>query len=216
MTLYRDVPLDDLPERHYGVVLADPAWRFLTWSKKGQGKSPDRHYHTMTLDEIKALPVRERCAENAVLMMWVIDTHLQMAFEVIEAWGFTFKTVGFTWAKTTKDGTGFPIGTGFWTRANPEMALEAEQESERALLATTKKPPKRQDAGVRRLIVAPRREHSRKPDETYDRIERLVNGPYLEMFSRNDRPGWDSWGDQAGMFNIHRRMRIDKDIEALI
>lgn len=197
--IFRD-GLADLPANHYGVVYADPPWNYLTWSDKGRGKSPT--YGVMSLGDITVLPVRERCLPDAVLILWVIDTHLEMAFDVIRAWGFKYKTVGFTWAKTGKDGNGFPIGTGFWTRANPEQAL----------LATVGKP-KRLDKGVPRLIVAPRREHSRKPDESYDRIERLVAGPYLELFSRNDRPGWDSWGDQAGMYVIQQHM---KDMEELI
>ena len=233
MTIYRGIPLSDIPQAHYRAVLADPPWKFVTRSDKGLGKSPDKHYKTMTLDEIKALPVRDVCARDAILFMWVIDTHAEMAFDVIKAWGFKYKTVGLYWAKTTKDGQGFPMGTGFWTRANPEHAYEAttacdycdgsgffysepdlgpcvcaqEQEAERALLAT-RGAPKRQDAGVPRLIVSPRREHSRKPDETHERIERLVNGPYLEMFSRTDRPGWDVWGDEAGTFAIEQHRRL--------
>lgn len=246
MTIYRDVPLTTLPQGHYKAVLADPPWKFLTRSDKGLGKSPDMHYNTMTIDEIKALPVRDLCAPDAVLFMWVIDTHLELAFDVMKAWGFAYKTVGFYWAKTTKDGTGFPIGTGFWTRANPEHALQAgltcrycndsglfygdpelgpcgcpagEQDAEKSLLAT-RGHPKRQDAGVPRLIVSPRREHSRKPDETHDRVERLVKGPYLEMFSRTDRAGWDVWGDEAGSFSINQKIAVQKrltpDARALI
>ena len=128
MTIYRGVPLTDIPQGHYRAVLADPPWKFLTRSAKGLGKSPDRHYKTMTIDEIKALPVREVCAKDAVLFMWVIDTHAELAFDVIRAWGFKYKTVGLYWAKTTKDGKGFPMGTGFWTRANPEHALQGTLE----------------------------------------------------------------------------------------
>lgn len=239
--IYKNVPLEDLPDWKYRVVLADPPWKFVVRSNKGLGRSPDRHYDTMTLDEIKALPVAARCRSDCVLFMWIIDTHVEMAFEVLKAWGFTYKTVGLYWAKTTKSGESFPMGTGFWTRANPEHAMEAaltcrtcdgtgwlytdpecgpcgcalgdrqvaqEQEAERVFLASHG-APKRRDAGVPRLIVSPRREHSRKPEETYDRIERLVDGPYLEMFSRSNRAGWDSWGHEAGMFA--RKMRALPD-----
>ncbi len=212
MTIYRGVPLTDIPQGHYRTILADPPWKFLTRSDKGLGKSPDRHYNTMTIDEIKALPVRDVCTTDAVLLMWIIDTHAELAFDVIRAWGFKYKTVGLYWAKTTQDGKGFPIGTGFWTRANPEHALQCEsdcdeQEVERNMLATRGRP-KRQDAGVPRLMVSPRREHSRKPDETHDRVERLLKGPYLEMFSRTDREGWDVWGDEAGSFSIQQHQRL--------
>jgi N6-adenosine-specific RNA methylase IME4 len=118
--------------------------------------------------------------------MWATNPTLPQALEVITAWGFTYKTVAFTWAKTTKDGSGFPIGCGFWTRANPEMCLLG-----------TRGHPKRLSASVRQLIVSPRREHSRKPDEIYDQIEELVAGPYLELFARSQRPGWDAWGNEV-------------------
>jgi N6-adenosine-specific RNA methylase IME4 len=111
---------------------------------------------------------------------------LPVGLEVITAWGSAYKTVGFTWVKTTQDGTGFPIGCGYWTRANAELCLLA-----------TRGQPQRLSRSVRQLIVSPRREHSRKPDEIYDRIEELVPGPYLELFARNRRPGWGSWGHEV-------------------
>lgn len=174
----------------YRVVYADPPWSFATYSKKGKGRSPDAHYDVMDLAGIKALPVARWAADDAILLMWATDPLLDRAFEVIEAWGFRFKTVGFYWAKLNKGGQGFFTGMGFWTRANPEQCLLA-----------TRGKPKRRHADVPRLLVSPRREHSRKPDEMYERIERLAEGPYLEMFARGSRPGWDSWGSQAGLFD---------------
>lgn len=226
MTIYRGVPLSDLPQGHYAVGLIDPPWRYLAWSNKGLGKSADRHYETMTIDQLKALPVRSVFAKNAVIFVWVIDSHLELALDVINAWGFRYKTVGLYWVKTTKDGEGYPMGTGFWTRANPEHTYECwagdDQEVERCLLATTPKVPTRQDKGVPRLMISPRREHSRKPDETHERVERLVNGPYLEMFSRTDREGWDVWGHEAGNYAIQKRLKalktlqLDPEAEALV
>lgn len=217
MTIYRGVPLTKLPQNYYTVGLIDPPWKYLAWSAKGLGKSADNHYKTMTIDELKALPVRSVFAPAAVILVWVIDSHLELALDVINAWGFKYKTVGLYWAKTTKDGTGFPIGTGFYTRANPEHAYECwagdDQEVERCLLAGTKLVPERQDKGVPRLMVSPRREHSRKPDETHERVERLFNGPYLEMFSRTERPGWDVWGEEAGNFEIQKRLKRLKEIQ---
>ncbi len=216
MALFRGVPLTDLPQGHYRAGLIDPPWSFVTRSDKGKGKSPDRHYDTMNIDDLKALPVGGLFTKDATIHVWVIDSHLELALDVIRAWGFTYKTVGFYWAKTTKDGTGFPIGTGFWTRANPEHTFECApaaiaggQEAERNLLAT-RGHPKRQSASVRRLVVSPRREHSRKPEEVAERIEQLVDGPYLELFSRTDRPGWDSWGDEVGSFAISQREKARK------
>ncbi|MCB1992301.1 MAG: hypothetical protein KDG49_12655, partial [Geminicoccaceae bacterium] len=131
------------------------------------------------------------------LLMWATDPLLHRAFEVIEAWGFTYKTVGFYWVKLNKtagtlvfDRKSFFTGMGFWTRANPELCLLA-----------TRGKPKRRSAAVPKLIVSPRREHSRKPDEAYAAIERLADGPYLELFARQTRPGWDAWGNQLGILD---------------
>jgi N6-adenosine-specific RNA methylase IME4 len=156
----------------------------------------------MTLDDIKALPVADVAGRDCLLLMWAVDPLLPQAVDLGRSWGFTYKTVGFCWAKTRRvDSTrgadlateaerAFPMGTGYWTRANPELCL---------LFA--KGHPKRVSASVRKLLVAPRREHSRKPDETYERIEALVGGPYLELFARHQRPGWSAWGNQVTKFN---------------
>jgi N6-adenosine-specific RNA methylase IME4 len=193
-------------------MLVDVPWKYLTWSKKGRGRSADRHYPTMTIDEIKALPVRDLVAKNCVMFFWVIDSHVLLAHDIISAWGFKYKTVGLYWAKTNKDGSFF-MGSGFWTRANPEHAFECylgeESEVERCFLNTIGKP-KRTNKDVRRLIVSRRRDHSQKPDETHERIERLVAGPYLELFARRWRDGWSCWGNEL---NEPGR---DPEMEALI
>lgn len=178
--------MDRIRDLHYGAILADPPWRYVTWSDRGRGKCPDGagHYDVMDLDEIVALPVDRKAKPDAVLFLWVIDSMLPQGLEVMRAWGFTFKTVAFTWVKRTRHGR-WAFGNGRWTRGNPEQCLLG-----------TRGRPRRQDAGVRQLIEAPLREHSRKPDETYDGVERLVAGPYLELFARHRRPGWDAWGNQ--------------------
>ena len=181
---------------HYRVIYADPPWSFATFSRKGKGRSPDAHYDCMDLDAIKRLPVAGWAHPDAVLLLWATDPLLDRALEVIQAWGFAYKTVGFYWAKLNKGTSAvaseadFFTGLGFWTRANPEPCLLA-----------TRGRPRRRSGGVRKLVLAPRREHSRKPDEMYERIEALLEGPYLELFARGSRPGWDAWGDQAGLFD---------------
>jgi N6-adenosine-specific RNA methylase IME4 len=182
---------------HYKVIYADPPWTFATYSKKGKGRSPEAHYDCMSFDAIKALPVADWAAPDSILLLWVTDPLLPKGLELLDAWGFTYKTVGFYWAKLNKaasphaySDTDFFTGMGFWTRANPEQCLLA-----------TKGKPKRIAKDVRRLVVAPRREHSRKPDEVYENIERLADGPYLEMFARSSRDGWDSWGNQEELFD---------------
>jgi N6-adenosine-specific RNA methylase IME4 len=184
------VQIDPPAGRGYRVIYADPPWSFATYSAKGKGRSPDAHYDTMTLQDIKDLPVASWAADDALLLLWATDPMLEHALDVARAWGFTFKTVGFYWVKTNRQSGSFFTGMGFWTRANPEQCLLA-----------TRGSPRRLAGDVPRLIVSPRREHSRKPDEAYDRIERLAPGPYLEMFARSTRPGWDAWGMQAGMLD---------------
>jgi N6-adenosine-specific RNA methylase IME4 len=182
--------MTNLPQRdHYRVIYADPPWTFATFSRKGKGRSAEAHYDVMTLADIKALPVADWAARDCVLLLWTTDPLLEKALEVVRAWGFTYKTIGFCWAKLNKsapppfDERSFFTGLGFWTRANPELCLLA-----------TRGHPHRVSRNVRKLIVAPRREHSRKPDAAYERIEKLCEGPYLELFARAPRPGWDSWG----------------------
>jgi N6-adenosine-specific RNA methylase IME4 len=202
----------------YRCIHADPPWQFSLYSEKGMSRSPDqviekkfgnrtnyaeRHYATMPLEQIKALPVGAIAARDCVLFMWCTDPMLPQAIDVGRAWGFTYKTVAFYWAKLRREGSTrdllhdepahklFPMGTGYWTRANPEMCL----------LFTRGNPERKSGAtAVRKLIVAPRREHSRKPDEARASIERLVHGPYLELFARKAADGWDAWGNQTERF----------------
>jgi N6-adenosine-specific RNA methylase IME4 len=147
-------------------------------------------------------------------LLWTTDPFLRKSFEVIDSWGFEYKTVGFVWAKNTEyPGDDvmktllkreiwweaqhfFSIGTGYWTRANPEYCLLA-----------TRGHPKRLNSDVRELVISPRREHSRKPDEMYDYIERLCSGPYLELFARNSHPGWDHLGLEADSGPGQRRWK---------
>lgn len=184
--------MSDLPSEKFGAVLADPPWQFITYSKKGRGRSADNHYDVMTWPEIGALPVIDIAADDCVLFLWTTDPMLARAMELIGVWGFTYKTVGFTWVKRNRVAPGWFTGMGYWTRANPEMCLLA-----------TRGNPKRRPTGtnVPQLIEAPRREHSRKPDDIYPRIERLVTGPYLELFARTNRLGWTSWGDEVEKFS---------------
>src|SRR6516164_4013942 len=180
--------------QHYKLIYADPPWTFATYSRKGKGRSPEAYYDCMSLADIEALPVAEWAADDCVLLLWATDPLLDKAFQIINAWGFTYKTVGFYWAKLKRpealfEERSFFTGLGFWTRANPELCL----------LATRGRPHRRR-ADVHKLIVSPRREHSRKPDEAYERIEALCEGPYLELFARSTRDGWDSRGAEVDAF----------------
>jgi N6-adenosine-specific RNA methylase IME4 len=129
----RDKVLIPFPAGKFGAILADPPWTFMTWSPKGKGRSPERHYQVMELDEIKALPVARLAASDCVLCLWATWPLLPQALEVIVAWSFTYKTAAFVWAKDRKDRAqdlfdpdlDFPFGTGFWTRSNTEVCLLA-------------------------------------------------------------------------------------------
>ena len=175
--------------KKYNVIYADPPWSFKTFSDKGKDRSPENHYNVMSLQDICNLPINNIANDDSVLLMWVVDPLLDKAFEVIKAWGFKYKTVGFTWAKTNKKSMGFFTGLGYWTRGNPEMCLLA-----------TKGKPKRISKSVPQLVIEQRREHSRKPDIMYSHIENLLEGPYIELFARTQRSGWDSWGNQTDKF----------------
>jgi N6-adenosine-specific RNA methylase IME4 len=163
----------------YGAIYADPPWTFATYSDKGKGRSAEQHYRCLSLADIKALPVADLAEDDAVLLLWITDPLLPRAFEVMEAWGFRYSTVAFYWVKLTQDGSKPAIGTGYWTRANPEQCLLG-----------VRGHPKRLARNVPKVIMSPRREHSRKPDEARQRIMRLVPGPYVELFARERAENW--------------------------
>jgi len=174
-----------LPSGNFGAILADPPWSFRTYS--GKDTAPTRKstgpYAVMSLDDIKALPVESAAAKDCLLFMWSVS-HLQAAaYEVAAAWGFKPVSVAFVWDKGR-------MGMGYWTRQEVEVCHLFKRGK-----------PARLSKGVRQKITAPRREHSRKPDEQYERIEALCGGPYLELFARQSRAGWSSWGDQATKFD---------------
>jgi N6-adenosine-specific RNA methylase IME4 len=178
----------------FSVIYADPAWPWETWGG-ASGKvrsSPDNHYGTSAIDEIKALPVERLATDDCALLLWGTYPWLPQVIEVIEAWGFVFKTAGFLWIKTTKaaevvtlDGDGLHWGMGYFTRSNAEYCLLA-----------TRGSPKRIAEDVHQIILAPVGEHSAKPEEAARRIERLFAGPYLELYARRPRENWTYWGDE--------------------
>jgi len=125
-------------------------------------------------------------ADDSVLFLWTTDPLLPQALEVMAAWGFAYKTVAFTWVKTSDSGGGtYPMGLGYWTRANPEMCLLG-----------TRGSPKRRDKAVPKLLFAYRGQHSEKPVEVNHRIRRLVDGPYIEIFARRRVEGWATRGNE--------------------
>ena len=140
--------------RRFGVIYADPPSRYQTWSDRGRGRCADRHYATMTREQIRALPVEQLAAKDCALFCWFVDCHLLEALAAIETWGFSFKTIVFTWAKQTKDGSKIATSQGHWSRRNTEKVLFA-----------VRGRPTQLDAGVPELVLAPRGRHSAKPEE---------------------------------------------------
>jgi N6-adenosine-specific RNA methylase IME4 len=167
-------PFGALRMHSFGAILADPPFHFRVRSAKGEGRSASKHYRTMTFDEIAALPVRELAADNCWLFLWTPTPMLPWGLDLISAWGFKYSGTAFCWVKLNKSGKGFFTGLGFTTRKNIELCLLGRRGS-----------PRRNARDVHELILAPRREHSRKPDEQYERIVRFCNGPYLELFARS-------------------------------
>lgn len=174
------------PNKKYQIIYADPPWNSNSQFGRDKKKGNDQHYELLTLEEIKTLPVDKIADKNCVLFLWVVDTQLFDAKEVIEAWGFEYKTVGFTWNKLTLTGKDH-FGVGMWTRKNPEMCLLA-----------TKGKPKRVSASVRQMQHHQKRQHSRKPDEIRKAIVELCGDvPRIELFCRFPEEGWDVWGNEV-------------------
>ncbi|MEK6238200.1 MAG: MT-A70 family methyltransferase [Planctomycetales bacterium] len=172
-----------------GTVLADPPWRFANRTGKMAPEHGRLHrYDTLTLDEIKEIPVAEACAENAHLYLWVPNALLPEGLDVMDAWGFTYKT-NIVWHKIRKDGGPDGRGVGFYFRNTTELMLFGV----RGKLQTL--PPGRRQVNI---LKTRKREHSRKPDEQYDLFEACSPGPYLEMFARGRwSENWTVWGDEC-------------------
>lgn len=173
--------------KKYSVILADPPWAYRVWSKKGMGRSAENHYPTMSIADIRALPVKDLAADDCALFLWITFPQLQEAFSVIQDWGFTYKTVAFVWVKQNRKSPSLFWGLGYWTRANAEVCLLA-----------TRGSPKRQSAAVHQVILSPVERHSKKPDEVRERIAALMGDvPRVELFARQETPGWDVWGNEV-------------------
>lgn len=176
-------------DQKFACILADPPWQF----QNKTGKVAPEHkrlnrYGTMTLDDIKALPVHDIAADTAHLYLWVPNALLPEGLEVMKAWGFQYKS-NIIWHKVRKDGEPDGRGVGFYFRNTTEIVLFGV----RGKNARTLAPGRRQV----NILKTMKREHSRKPDEFYGIVEACSPGPFLEMFARGSRPGWSTWGNQA-------------------
>jgi N6-adenosine-specific RNA methylase IME4 len=180
--------LEKIVKRTYGTILADPTWQFTNRT----GKMAPEHkrlnrYSTLSIKEIKELPVQLAAAENAHLYLWVPNALLPEGIEVLKAWGFEYKT-NIIWHKIRKDGGPDGRGVGFYFRNTTEMILFGIKGRLRTL------SPGRSQVNI---IKSQKREHSRKPDELYEVIRNCSPGPFLELFARGKKEGWDQWGNEV-------------------
>lgn len=170
----------------YQIIYADPPWSYSNFQGKGKSYGDvSAHYSTMTQAEMEKMPVP--ADDNCVLFMWATYPNLQEALSLTRAWGFVYKTVAFTWVKTR--GEGIYSGLGFYTNANAEICLLGR----RGRFT-------RQSKCVKQIVMAPLGRHSEKPAEVRDRIVSLCGDlPRIELFARRRTPGWDVWGNDAGL-----------------
>ena len=166
------------------MIYADPPWRY---SQKNLPGSAEKHYPTMSINDLCALPVTELAAPDCALFLWATFPQLPEALRLIKAWGFQYKSVAFVWLKKNRKADSWFYGLGFWTRANAEVCLLA-----------TRGHPKRQAANVHQFIISPIEGHSKKPDEAREKIKALLGDvPRVELFARQTVPGWDVWGNEV-------------------
>lgn len=182
-----------VPQVGYGTILADPPWRF----ENRTGKVAPEHrrlsrYETLSLEEIKQIPVYFVAGEKSHLYLWVPNALLQEGLEVMKAWGFRYKT-NLIWHKIRKDGGPDGRGVGFYFRNTTELILFGIRGNLRTFA------PGRSQVNI---IRTQKQEHSRKPDELYKIIEECSPGPYLEIFARGQRKRWDVFGDQSDEYTI--------------
>ena len=168
----------------YQVIYADPPWDYQQCRLSGSAK---KHYPTMRIEELCALPVADIADRDCALFLWATFPQLPEALRLIQAWGFMYKTVAFVWIKQNKSGKGYFFGLGYWTRSNAEICLLA-----------VRGKPKRISKKVFQLIVSPLQEHSKKPEEARKRIVELMGDlPRIELFARRQSVGWDVWGNEV-------------------
>ena len=173
-------------DNKYNIIYADPPWSYKDKALSGN-RGACCKYEVHNIDWINNLPINSLASDDCALFMWITMPQLDNAFNVIKSWGFTYKTVAFTWIKKNKKADSLFWGMGNWTRANAELCLLA-----------TKGKPKRLSASVHSVIISPIGEHSEKPKEAMDRIVTLMGDkPRIELFARQKCDGWDCWGNEV-------------------
>ncbi|ETD85766.1 MT-A70 family methyltransferase [Rhodobacter capsulatus] len=190
-------PFETLTPMKYGAILCDPPWAYVMRSEKGHAKSPEAHYGTMSPEELAALPVGQLAGPDCLIFMWSTWPHLKIAQHLLEDWGFAYITGG-SWNKRGRSGKAM-VGTGYFLRSSCEPYLVGKigrpspgSRSVTNLIDAAEIPD---------TIEALRREHSRKPAEMREMIERLLPRAYCcELFAREPWPGHDVWGNETTKF----------------
>jgi len=184
--------IEGFPTGQFDVVLADPPWSYSGQQDKWGAAA--KFYNTLPDEDILGLPVRDLLKRNGVLFMWATSPRMDIAFRCIESWGLHYRGVAFVWVKTKKDGT-TPIGA---QGVRPSIVKPTCEFVLAASPIRTGRPMGLSDESVKQVVLAPKQEHSRKPDEVQERIERLYpDASRIELFARRNRPGWSAWGDEA-------------------
>ena len=171
--------------KKYNIIYADPPWAYRNMGNIQA--TAQAQYNTMNNEDICNLPVQKICEDNCILFLWATFPKIQEALDVIKAWGFEYKTIGFNWVKTNPiNGKPF-FGVGWYTKSNAEICL----------IGVKGKSPKVSNS-VSSVIIEPRGKHSKKPDSVRDKIVEFCGDiPRIELFARNKKEGWDSWGNEV-------------------
>jgi len=175
------------PDKKYSIIYADPPWKY---NSRANHKTRFRggacgHYSLMTMDEITALPINDLAEENCALFLWCTFPYLEDQIKLFSAWGFEYRTLGFSWIKTNPVNHEPFFGVGYYAKINCEVCLMGIKGKMHPI-----------SNKVSSVVIAPRREHSRKPDEVRERIVELFGDlPRIELFARQATPGWDIWGN---------------------
>ena len=177
------------PAGGYNVIYVDDPWLFDTRTKEGKDKSADRHYPCMSTELLCKLPIGGLASKNCALLMWCTWPKIFDVLPVIESRGFKYSGLGWEWIKKNPETKKYAFGGGYGTRKNLEPCV----------LSRIGKPYLKTNS-ERDFLYAPRRTHSRKPDEAYEKIERMYDGPYIEIWGRNRRNGWDVFGNETDKF----------------
>lgn len=173
----------------YQIIYADPPWQYR--QSKGQGVA-ENHYTTMRIEDLCRLPVSQIADKDCTLFLWVTFPQLREGLQLIQEWGFTYKTVAFVWVKMNRKSNTPFFGLGYWTRSNVEICLLG-----------VKGHPQRISKKVHQLIISPIQEHSRKPAQAREKIVELMGDiPRIELFARDKSKGWDVWGNEVDAKDI--------------